>query len=568
MIRRALAVAVLALGACTSDPYINRQVPLGSAAASGAAGSDDVRFFLYGGFCGAGHPTQSHPVGASAERIATLAANAPPIDDIDALCYAHDLCYEYDGHDSLPCDAAFTQSLNGLIDEYARAATRYSGYDRDWMTACGHLFSDIRAGMSGKRPGRLMLGFIGDTIAVAELAGGGSDLALGGADQVVRRSMLQGVTPLGELSRIASTSESQYPQEGECRLQGAPTLVSTEFDAIHDMPELAALAPAGPSPVALLDIHARRLTEVGFRLRATGAPLCDPSVGPEIGASFHALSRYDEPYRESVAAAFGLRDVLTVRQVVPGSPAALAGLREGDEIVSINGLSPTPIGEDDAVAVAQRSLAQAFLGGRTALTVSRGGAWSELAVAPVRSCAVPFGLWDSQRIDAFSYDGRVVVTTGLMSFLVNDDDLAFVLGRELAHAALGHTQSDTGSATAGAVTRGLGEFAVQSVTGWRVSLPSVRRVVSDQRARDMERAADYHGLYYAARAGYRTDGAADLLERFAEGASASAYVASAIEIGPERLGELRRAQAEIAAKRAAGAATDAELRPEAYGLTG
>ncbi|MCG8441811.1 MAG: M48 family metalloprotease [Caulobacterales bacterium] len=559
----ALALAALLLAACSPNPYVMRRAPITADAPAGltAQREEDVRFFLYGQFCGAGQPAHAHPVGFAAERVDTLMRAAPPVDDVDTLCYAHDLCYEYVGHDSAACDNAFFASLSDLIDAYDAASARATAYDRDWMSKCSVLLADIRGALKGKSPGRLMLGFVGDTVAMAELVTavpGVDGPSIGAANALIRRGRLGEMTVAGEFSRLALTPAGAYPREGECRIQGEPTIDPTHFDNVRPLPPLFALQRKAPTAVADMNAHARRLTEVGFRLRTRGAAICQPAIAPDIGARFHALSRYDEPYRDVIAATQGLTDELTVKHVAPASPAASAGLRPGDRVIAVNKLTPTAKRGEDAVAATQRTLAEALLTGRASVTVMRPDGWVDVTLQPVRACPYAFELWDSLQMDAFSNGASVVVTTGMMSQVRDNAELAFVLGRELAHNALGHPQAIEDAARRAETIRGLGEITVKAITGLNYRPPAPRRRIAPEDARRMEREADYVGLYFAARAGYRTDGAAAFLRRLAATQQTSAYVASALDLGETRLDALERAQAEIAGKRARGL----ELQPD------
>lgn len=121
-----------------------------------------------------------------------------------------------------------------------------------------------------------------------------------------------------------------------------------------------------------------------------------------------------------------------------------------------------------------------------------------------------------QRINAYAAPGRIILTRRLVSFCLNDDELAVVVGHELAHQALGHLTRGAGhrrvGGLAGQVWHLAGAFATQSLQGllnfrravWREErLPGVvDDAVVSAFSREDEREADAYGLWYAYQAGY------------------------------------------------------------------
>lgn len=84
----------------------------------------------YGKYCGPGVPAFTALIGETEGRLADLAAFWPPADDLDALCYSHDYCFEQLGMDSLTCDNAveatflsFASSFQGSQPACAAQAT-------------------------------------------------------------------------------------------------------------------------------------------------------------------------------------------------------------------------------------------------------------------------------------------------------------------------------------------------------------------------------------------------------------------------------------------------------------
>lgn len=124
---------------------------------------------------------------------------------------------------------------------------------------------------------------------------------------------------------------------------------------------------------------------------------------------------------------------------------------------------------------------------------------------------------DASDINAFvTGDRHVFVSRGLLSFLDSEDQLAAVLGHELAHEVARHARKRKATELAGkslgfiaAVATGRGELFRD------VALP-VTALYSAGYGREMELEADRLGTGYMVRAGYRPDAALDVLERLAD----------------------------------------------------
>ena len=104
--------------------------------------------FRYGCFCGAGYPDLHHPSGkpdqalSQAERaeLAVRYLSIKPIDDIDAICQAHDVCWVLNGDGKLECNEGLEESLK----TFRRAVEKGHEFDSESLQfRCGWLALDI-----------------------------------------------------------------------------------------------------------------------------------------------------------------------------------------------------------------------------------------------------------------------------------------------------------------------------------------------------------------------------------------------------------------------------------------
>jgi hypothetical protein len=294
-------------------------------------------------------------------------------------------------------------------------------------------------------------------------------------------------------------------------------------------------ASAAASRLTTLTALDQRVARVAQRLSEDNVELC-PAVRLAAGWALHSASQYSNELRPLVQSRFGLDgDLPGVLSAPPTSAAAEAGLREGDLILAVNGaaLSAGPTRNAPAFEGLAANIAlldRALAAGPTRIDLRRGGEPLRVTVEPHRACGYEVQLNPSDELNARADGRRLFISTALASFTQSDDELALILGHELAHHVLRHrTWSDVGGA-------GREANDAAAVNG----------------AGDKETQADRVGLFLAARAGYDTSIAPGFWRRFGAFNWRVRYPQLRHASAESRARTLEQVQVEIDAKRAAG----------------
>ena len=199
---------------------------------------------------------------------------------------------------------------------------------------------------------------------------------------------------------------------------------------------------------------------------------------------------------EDIARLFGLpvEDGCVVIGVVDNYIADLAGLKPGDLIREIGGKE---IKDDEQIAFENDK--------STIIIVERDGDRLSFEVEPKEMPYVRVRLKQTGKINAYAKFSGIQFTSGMVHFVENDDELAVIMGHEIAHLVSKHLPKNIRMAALCGMVGGLtGPFA-----------PLTTQALYAPYSRGNEREADYLGLFYAHTAGYNIESGAVLWKRFA-----------------------------------------------------
>ncbi len=326
-----------------------------------------------------------------------------------------------------------------------------------------------------------------------------------------------------------------------------PVIAAFALAACTTTPEREPPVASRPTPVSVtgglgkyMDERAR-VERVGFRLRKAAASDCAErkQTKADIGLVVWSLVNFQNPEdRARLAGDFALTNAVTVALAVDGAPAASAGVRNGAIVTQVNGEA---IGEGKGAT--ERYIARATTAAKQGTVRLKFNDGSDVAVTPDTVCEFPTLLVRSADINAAA-DGTVLaITSGLFELTQSDDEVALILGHELAHNVFRHLELVKSAKPASGTL--LDAFA-KSAIGTAVAA-TINRPFSVQ----YEKEADYAGLYFMARAGYDIDAAAGFWKRLNETMKAKS-VAATHPTGPERLRAIEATIAEIKAKQKKG----------------
>ena len=284
----------------------------------------------------------------------------------------------------------------------------------------------------------------------------------------------------------------------------APT---TDFPDIDDK---AAAGEVRKQQIAViqnfLDTEAR-VARVAYPVLFHNAALCGTDTTYSLGISGWTTEQMDEEYRDIAKEEFEIGSALTVVNAAPDSSAERVDIRVGDKIASVDG-EPLDDGEDameDLLEILDESN-----GKEVQLGIIRDGRARTVAVRPDWVCAFPVHWGLSDEVNAFADGDGIYVTTGFLRFVEDDDELAAVIGHELAHNTRGHIEAKRGNEFIGILLGALVSVAIG------VDMTETGRAIGAYAySQEFEAEADYVGVYHAARAGYDVRNAMKFWRRMA-----------------------------------------------------
>ncbi len=286
-----------------------------------------------------------------------------------------------------------------------------------------------------------------------------------------------------------------------------------------------------------------KINNIGYRLISC-LPKEDLRRGPEpyLGIYVFNIDKYFKRL-------YNLRQQngVVVGVVIDGSPSQEAGIIPGDVILRIDNNQIKNVSDF-------YTLNRKFeIGQIHRFRIYRSGMRESLSLKigsiPID---IPIVMVDIQEVNAAARSDGIFITYGLVQFANSDDEIAAVLGHELAHIVRGHVAKATGLRIVSALAAiaigiaaenaspGSGSAVVRGVGG-------MADIFNASYTRDLEREADYFSTKYVYLAGFNVEACATVEERFAIEIPRSMIrnYLSTHPSSPERLLRIKKAIAEL-----------------------
>lgn len=296
------------------------------------------------------------------------------------------------------------------------------------------------------------------------------------------------------LAACATTTVSQLPSDAPAGEPARP--VSQPAVVTADQQALQAL-------VTLQD----RLYRVAAPLLVNNPELCKGNARNLLGFTAKNKYSYSADFVNAAQKSLGLDDRLQIMGVLAGSGAARAGIRRGDTLIAVEDkvLPDGESAEREAAAILAPMMA-----GRTnvALSVLRNGANVSLNVPLTHACAFGVELGNTDNVVAYADGHRILITRGMLNAVRSDDELAYVMAKEMAHNALSHATKLRMSATIGGIIDNL--TRIRPDMSIMAGLAGIRPM-----PQDLDAMADKLSLYMLVRAGYKIDQVVPFWQRMA-----------------------------------------------------
>ena len=292
--------------------------------------------------------------------------------------------------------------------------------------------------------------------------------------------------------------------------------VATRLPVISQAALDAEKATQQDSALTQLRSETARLMNVAWPVVEKNSDLCG-KIRPGIGVKTHSSKSYDKTLKAASLRVLGASEDPSVFHIVPNSPAAKAGLRAGDILLSPKG---------EAVHASNENFWRQLKSGEAStIKIKRSGAEKILQITADEICRYNVRLRSSSAINAYADGRNITMTSGMVKFVESDDELAMIVGHELAHNTMGH---------------------IRKIVTNRILSGNATRYT-----RPFESEADYVGLYYQVRAGYSPDKVEDFWRRLATINPKNVARAKSHPAFPDRFLRLAAARDEIKAKQAA-----------------
>ncbi len=252
-----------------------------------------------------------------------------------------------------------------------------------------------------------------------------------------------------------------------------------------------------------------RLDSVAAPLLVNNADLCPNLSRNLIGITAKTKYSYSPQFADVAQKNLHLNEQLKVVSTLTNGGAAQVGIRPGDTLIAAEDIMMPqgPNAESEAATI----LAALVSNTRSSikLTVMRNDANLLFNVPLTRACGIRILLGNTDLVNSYADDRRLMVTRGMMNFVNSNEELAYVIAKEMAHNILSHPTKLRRTETVANIMDKLNQPSSNTNV-----LTDTSRITATPKEYDIE--ADRLSLYLLARADYKIDQAKYFWQRLAK----------------------------------------------------
>ena len=267
----------------------------------------------------------------------------------------------------------------------------------------------------------------------------------------------------------------------------------------------------------------QRVHSVAYKVNKSNSGICR-KTSFSLGFDFSNEDQVNKINAKYYPKDLNIGPMISIVAIAEGSPAAKSNLKIGDQIYSLNGVQT--IQGKKAVKQFSNMISNSLGSGPTKIMIIRNEKIMDFDLYPEEICDYSLIFTADQVINAFADGKNIYITWGIASYTKNDNELALVIGHELAHNDRGHIRAKkTNALLAGLLGLAL-DMATSAGGGYSGGTYTeyFMRLGAQVFSVGFEQEADYAGLYYSARAGFAIDNANEFWTRMgAQNPSAIAH---------------------------------------------
>ncbi|MFN4227029.1 MAG: M48 family metallopeptidase [Candidatus Ratteibacteria bacterium] len=299
-----------------------------------------------------------------------------------------------------------------------------------------------------------------------------------------------------------------------------------------------------------------RLYKVGFPLLKGAVNFYSKKPVISLGIVVHSEKNYKKDDLPIVRKKYRIEETPTILYLHPDFGAYSSGLKVNDKIIEIDKKKITSL-ESLTKILNEIDINKE----KVEVIVDRNGEILKFNVQTTKICPFSFVLYSDPKIgdtiNAFTDGKTIYATPGLLRFIQEDKELAYVLSHEIAHAVLDHVQKTLGNRILGTIV----DIAITIATG--VSTQGIFGDIAGLVfSKEFEKEADYLGTYIAAISGYDVSDVPNFWRKMAAeypGSTKDVFLATHPS-SPERYILIEKTVAEIKEKQEKGLPLSPDLK--------